>query len=374
MSKLSRWLQKEKNIIIKEFTSEPPKKIIKNILFVLLGALVYSIGDSFFLIPMGVICGGVTSLSLIFHSLPGFQALSVQTYVLIITWLFFAIGLFTIGLKYSLKQLVFSIAYPLFDFLFEWVLNVAVINSVPILDLSKISQDIVFASGSAIPASSDGMLAISYLIAAIFGGAITGAGIGFTFVGGGSSGGTDVINILNNKYFGIRIGTSSFLMDFLIITGGFFANGYNLVPTMVGLMAAFICSYMIDKVYLGNNRYYLAQIVSTKWEEINDFINKQLGRGTTLLVSKGGYTKKDITVVEACFDKQDYALIKQSIYQIDPNAFVTFMSTTEILGYGFSRDKPRVDKKEMTISVEEARKLQDKAKKKRKRTFYYDED
>ncbi len=374
MSKLSRWLQKEKNIIIKEFTSEPPKKIIKNILFVLLGALVYSIGDSFFLIPMGVICGGVTSLSLIFHSLPGFQALSVQTYVLIITWLFFAIGLFTIGLKYSLKQLVFSIAYPLFDFLFEWVLNVAVINSVPILDLSRISQDIVFASGSVILASSDGMLAISYLIAAIFGGAITGAGIGFTFVGGGSSGGTDVINILNNKYFGIRIGTSSFLMDFLIITGGFFANGYNLVPTMVGLMAAFICSYMIDKVYLGNNRYYLAQIVSTKWEEINDFINKQLGRGTTLLVSKGGYTKKDITVVEACFDKQDYALIKQSIYQIDPNAFVTFMSTTEILGYGFSRDKPRVDKKEMTISVEEARKLQDKAKKKRKRTFYYDED
>lgn len=374
MSKLSRWLQKEKNIIIKEFTSEPPKKIIKNILFVLLGALVYSIGDSFFLIPMGVICGGVTSLSLIFHSLPGFQVLSVQTYVLIITWLFFAIGLFTIGLKYSLKQLVFSIAYPLFDFLFEWVLNVSVINSMPILDLSKISQDIVFASGSVISASSDGMLAISYLIAAIFGGAITGAGIGFTFVGGGSSGGTDVINILNNKYFGIRIGTSSFLMDFLIITGGFFANGYNLVPTMVGLMAAFICSYMIDKVYLGNNRYYLAQIVSTKWEEINDFINKQLGRGTTLLVSKGGYTKKDSTVVEACFDKQDYALIKQSIYQIDPNAFVTFMSTTEILGYGFSRDKPRVDKKEMTISVEDARKLQDKAKKKRKRTFYYDED
>ncbi len=374
MAKLSHWLQKEKNIIIKEFTSEPPKKIIKNILFVLLGALVYSIGDSFFLIPMGVICGGVTSLSLIFHSLPGFQVLSVQVYVLIITWLFFAIGLFTIGLKYSLKQLVFSIAYPLFDFLFEWVLNVCVINSVPILDLSKISQDIVFASGSMIPASSDGMLAISYLIAAIFGGAITGAGIGFTFVGGGSSGGTDVINILNNKYFGIRIGTSSFLMDFLIITGGFFANGYNLVPTMVGLMAAFICSYMIDKVYLGNNRYYLAQIVSSKWEEINDFINKQLGRGTTLLVSKGGYTKKDITVVEACFDKQDYALIKQSIYQIDPNAFVTFMSTTEILGYGFSRDKPRVDKKEMTISVEDARKLQDKAKKKRKRTFYYDED
>ena len=373
MNKLKGWLKKKKEIIVHEFTSEPPRKTIKNILFVLLGALVYSIGDSFFIIPMGVISGGVTSLSLIFHSLPGFDIMSIQTYVLIITWVFFAIGLVLIGLKYSLKQLMFAIAYPLFDYLFQWVITASVINGIHIFDISQISLDITFASGSQILAGSDGMTALAYIVAAIFGGAITGAGIGLTFVGGGSSGGTDVINILNNKYFGIRVGTSSFMMDLIIISGGFFANGYNLIPSLVGLIAAFICSIMIDKVFMGNNRYYLAQIVSTKWEEINDFINKQLGRGTTLLVGKGGYTKKDTTIVEACFDKQDYALIKQSIYQIDPNAFVTFISTTEILGYGFSREKPRVDNKDLDISPDDARKLQVKAHKKRKKTFYYDE-
>jgi uncharacterized membrane-anchored protein YitT (DUF2179 family) len=373
MTKFKAWLQKEKNVIIQEFTSEPPRKIVKNLLFVLLGALVYSIGDSFFIIPMSVISGGVTSLSLIFHSIPGFDVMSVQTYVLIITWGFFLLGLIMIGLKYSLKQLMFAIAYPLFDFFFQWVLSAAVINGVHILDISQISQDIIFTSGATIEANSSGMLSLSYIVAAIFGGAITGAGIGLTFVGGGSSGGTDVINILNNKYFGIRIGTSSFLMDLLIIVGGFFSNGYKLLPTLIGLITAFICSAMIDKVFLGNNRYYLAQIVSTRYVEINDFINKQLGRGTTLLIAKGGYTKKDTTVIEACFDKQDYALIKQSIYQIDPNAFVTFISTTEILGYGFSRDKPRVEG-EVTISPDDARKLQVKAHRKRKKTFYYDED
>ncbi len=373
MNKIKEWLKKEKGVIINEFTSEPPRKILKNVMFVLLGALVYSIGDSFFIIPMSVISGGVTSLSLIFHSLPGFDIMSIQTYVLIITWIFFALGLFLIGLKYSLKQLMFAIAYPLFDYLFQWVISVSVINGVPILDISQLGQSITFSSGSVIEANSSGMLALGYMVAAIFGGAITGAGIGLTFVGGGSSGGTDVINILNNKYFGIRIGTSSFMMDLLIISGGFFANGYKLIPTLVGLIAAFICSMMIDKVFLGNNRYYLAQIVSTKYNEINDFINKQLGRGTTLLVGKGGYTKKDTTIVEACFDKQDYALIKQSIYQIDPNAFVTVISTTEILGYGFSRDKPKVETNDMAISPDEARKLQVKAHRKRKRTFYYDE-
>lgn len=374
MNKFKKWLNKEKNVIIKEFTSEPPRKVIKNILFVLLGALVYSIGDSFFIIPMNLISGGVTSLSLIFHSFPGFNAISIQTYVLIITWGFFILGLILIGLKYSLKQLLFAVFYPLFNYFFQWMISICVINGIHIFDISQVGQDIIFSSGAQISASSEAMLALSYIVACIFGGAITGIGIGLTFVGGGSSGGTDVINILNNKYFGIRIGTSSFLMDLLIILGGFFANGYNLIPTLVGLITAFICSAMIDKVFLGNNRYYLAQIVSVKWEEINNFINKQLGRGTTLLVGKGGYTKKDMTIVEACFDKQDYSLIKQSIYQIDPNAFVTFISTTEILGYGFSRDKPRVDSKDLAISADEARKLQAKAKKKRKRTFYYDED
>jgi uncharacterized membrane-anchored protein YitT (DUF2179 family) len=373
MSKIKTWLIKEKNVIINEFTSEPPRKIVKNVLIIILGSFIFSISDSFFLIPMNIISGGVTSLSIIFHALPGFDILSVQTYVLIITWVFFTLGLFMIGLKYSLKQLVFAVAYPLFDFFFAWLINIVVIDGVHVLDLASFARAINFANGAAISADSDGLMAIAYIIAIVFGGALMGVGIGFTFIGGGSSGGTDVINILANKYTGIRIGTSSFICDMAIIVGGFFVNGYNFLPSLCGILTAFICSYMIDHVYLGNNKYYLAQIISAKWNEINDFINKDLGRGTTLLEGKGGYTHKDLIVVEACFDKQDYALIKQSIYQIDPNAFVMVMSTSEILGYGFSRDKPKVEMKDLAISPDDARKLAARASRKRKRTFYYDE-
>ena len=374
MKFLREWLQKEKNVIIKEFTSEPPKKMVRNILFVLLGAFVFSIGDSFFLIPMNIIAGGVTSIALLFYHIPGFSVLSVQTYILIITWVFFALGLVLIGLKYSLKQLVFSIAYPLFNYFFAWIISISVVDGREILNIAKVTTDIFSSDGQVIlEAGSTGMHALAYLLASLFGGTIMGVGIGLTFIGGGSSGGTDVINILANKYTGIRIGTSSFICDLIIICSGFFVNGMNLIASLVGLVCACCCSIMIDKVFLGISKFYLAQIISVKWSEINDFINKDLGRGTTLLVGKGGYTKNDLTIVEACFDKQDYALIKQSVYQIDPNAFVMVMPTSEILGYGFSRDKPKVDSKDIAISPDDARKLAARASRKRKKTFYYDQ-
>lgn len=373
MSKIKNWLIKEKNVIIKEFTSEPPRKKIFNILWIVLGAFLCATADSFFLIPMNIIAGGVTGLSLIFNAIPGFDILSVQVYVLIITWIFFIIGLFLIGLKYSLKQLVFSISYPLFNFLLNWIISSTKVNGINVLDISSFASNLTFSNGASITSNSEAMMALAYIVGVIFGGAITGIGIGCTFIGGGSSGGTDVINILANKYTGIRIGTSSFICDMLIIIGGFFVNGYILIVSLYGLLTAFICSFMIDKVYLGSSQYYLGQIISSKWTEINDFINKDLGRGTTLLQAKGGYTKRDEMVIETCFDKQDYMLIKQSIYQIDPNAFFMVTSTHEILGYGFSREKPEVDQLDVNISPEEARKLVARAKKKRKKTFYYDE-
>ena len=369
MSKFSKWLEKEKGMLKKEFGGEKPSKILTNCLFVLLGALVYSIADSFFIIPMNIVYGGVSSLSIIFHwFLPG---LSVNNYVLIFSWAFFVLGLFTIGLKYSLKSLVFAIAYPLFNLFFEWLISVAVIDGTRIFDVTQISSAIQL-SNSTIQPDNPGLLPVMYLVSGIVGGALSGTGIGLTYVGGGSSGGTDVLSILMNKFFHIRLGTATFLTDSCIIFVCFFFNGHNMFPLLVGIITDVLCTLMIDKVFLGMNQYSLAFITSPKWKEINDFITLDLGRGTTLLSAKGGYTGQDLTVIEVCFDRQDYPLIKQSIYSIDPNAFVTVMSTSEILGYGFSRDTPKVDDKDVPVNPDETRKLIAKANRKRRKMEYED--
>ena len=357
------WVKKEVDIVKREFTSESPRKIIQNILYIFLGACIAAFGDSLFTIPRNIVSGGIASLSIISHQIPGRSAITTDVYVLIYTWGFFFLGLILIGLKYSLNTLVYTITYPLMVRLFTYRVNRCVIDGKHIFSLVERAADrnpsLTTPSGARI--NSKDWLPLAYLVGAIFGGGLIGIGIGFAFIGGGSSGGTDVINVLANRYLHIRIGTSTFICDLLIITGGFFANGYQLIPTLVGLLSAFLCSFRIDKVFLGNRQYFMALVSSEKIDERNEFINQDLGRGTTLISCRGGYTKKETEMLEVCFDKHDYSVIRQAIKQFDPNAFVSVIATKEILGYGFTRSTPKVNRKDIAISPDDARKLTVKA-------------
>lgn len=368
MKPIKTWFKEKGKIIKDEFTADAPSKIVQNLLYVLLGTLIFSIADSFFLLPMNIISGGISSMSLISHSIPGMSKIPVNTYVLIYTWGFFLLGLIFIGLKYSLKTLVFTIGYPLFVMLFSWVIRHAVIDGRAILDITQVA-DIRLENGKILSADGEGLEALSYVISAITGGTLMGVGIGFCYTGGGSSGGTDVINTLVHKYFHVRVGTSSFICDLILIAGGFFANGCNLLASLVGIVAALLCSVMIDRVFLGNSQYYVAMVISPKWSQMNDFLNNQLGRGTTLIQAKGGYTKEDTVILNICFGKEEYGLIRQMIQTMDPNAFVTIVRTNEILGYGFSRDTPTINMKDVALTPDDTRKLIIQAKKKRKKMF-----
>ncbi len=373
MQKIKKWALKQIQIVKNEFTNEPPTKVIKNLLLILIGALLVAFGDSFFILPMNIISGGVASISMLIHKIPGFSVISLNTYVLIVTWSFFLLGLIFLGLKYSLHTLIYTIFYPLAVMLFTYIINNVVVDGIRIFDVTQLGKDIVISNGT-IPfeGNEDSILLLAYFVSGILGGLLTGSGIGLTLAGGGSSGGTDVINLLVNKYLHIKVGLSSFIVDAVLIVAGFFTNGYNLLPSLVGLITALLCSIMLDKVFLGNNQYYLAMVISKKWPEINAFINENLGRGTTLLKAQGGYTKNDTVVLEVCFDRVDYNIIRESINAIDPNAFVTVMQTKEILGYGFSRATPKSDRQDIAMSADEARKLVSKARTKRKNTFKED--
>jgi len=367
----NKWIHKEIGTIKREFTSEPPRKIILNVLYIFLGACVSAFGDSFFTIPLNIVSGGISSLSIISHSVPGRNRLSTEIYVLIFTWSFFLLGLIFVGLKYSLNTLVYSITYPLRVRLFTYVVNNVVIDGKHILNLVERAErrnpSLSTPSGGAVNAKD--WLPLAYFVGAIFSGTLVGTGIGLAFIGGGSAGGTDVINVLANRYLHIRIGTSTFICDLVIITGGFFANGYQLIPTLVGIIGAFLCSFRIDKVFLGNRQYFMALVASPKIEERNDFINKDLGRGTTLISCRGGYTKKESELLQVCFDKHDHAVVRQAIKQIDPNAFVSVVATKEILGYGFSRSTPKVNRKDLAITPDDARKLAAKAHRLKQKNF-----
>lgn len=358
MNRVKKWFKHQIRIIKDEFTYEPPQRIVKNYLRIILGACLVAFGDAFFLIRCNVIAGGVGSISMLIHKIPGFDILEIDTYVLIVTWFFFFLGLILLGMKYAIHTLAYTITYPLMVMLFTFMIEHVVVQGVPILDIRNGYPELI-----------EGMVDMPYLVSAVVGGFVVGTGIGLTLSGGGSSGGTDVINLLAHKYLRVKVGTSSFCVDTTLIVLGFIANGNSLLPTLVGLVASMLCSIMIDKVFMGNNQYYLALVITDKWEELNDFINHELGRGTTLLKAQGGYTKKDSVVLQICFDRQDYNIIKDTIDMIDPNAFFTVMQTKEVLGYGFSRLTPKTHRKGVSLDAEEAQKLYVKARSKNKKTF-----
>ena len=331
--------------IIREIKSEPPKKIIKNLLFTLLGSFLLALGTEMFLIPMKVIAGGSSSLALIIStSTKG--ALSTENLITIIYWTCFLIGLITLGIRYTLKTLVVTISNPLFIYLLNFITKNVVIDNAQILSLEYwASNGITLLNINLSPSLST---ILCFLLAVIIGPIIEGVGIAIAMSRGGSSGGTDVFSLLINKYFKIKLGTSGFIVDSVIIFVGFFiVNGFNLPLTLFGVIASFILSLTIDRVFYSFNSTYVAYISSDKYEEINSYIINIANRGTTLIKSKGGYLQKETYLVETCIDKSEYYDIQKAILNIDPNAFIRVMKSQEVLGYGFTRNTPFVeDKKE----------------------------
>lgn len=353
------FLARQKKEIIQEFKSEPPKKLIQNTMYVLLGSLLLAIGTEFFLVPLEIVSGGVTSLAIIFNRIPGWNVISVENFIMIINWIYFFVGLFVLGVKYSMKTLVVTLFYPLFVYFFDFLINTIEVNGVHVLNLSEVAGFTIVGT----ELSQDSTLAIAYIIGAMMGALISGVGVGFALAGGGSSGGTDVQVLLIHKFTHLSVGISSFLSDSIIIIIGFFATGLNFLSTVVGIMAALILAIALDKIFASKTNYYMAFIVSKKWKEINDYIINEVGRGTTLIEAQGGSSGTDSKLIEVCFDSREYNQIEKIINHIDPNAFVSVMTTTQIFGYGFSRSVPEVDIKDMALSPDETQKILQKAKK-----------
>lgn len=326
-----------------EFAGETWQSLLKNNLYIIMGAIVYSIGASFFTVPMNVISGGLASISIILEAQLG--GLSVDTYILILNWIVFALSLFVLGIKYSLKTLVFTLFNPLFIMFFTFVAKNACLNiggeAIYIFDITKL-RDIVIDADMGLQLSAESLEPIAYFLSACLGGAIMGCGIGLTLIGGGSSGGTDIINVSAHKYLHVKVGTSSLCCDVIIMTAGFFfSNDCNFLATLVGVCGSVLCSVMIDIVFSSKDRSYMALIVSSRWVELNDAINQTVGRGTTLIKGQGGYSRLDTMVVEVCFDRRDYTLLERTVHRIDPQAFMTVMKAQEIVGYGFSSSRKK---------------------------------
>ena len=301
---------------------------LKSTLLILLGTFVLAFGIAMFIFPFDLVTGGISGIGIIlakaFSGVPFLGSLGPDTYSAVVNWILFVLGIFLLGRSFAMKTLISTAFYPIALFISEYIVYDSPVAG--LLDLTKYSGE---------------YHSMALIVATVFGGACIGAGCAFTFLGGGSTGGVDVIALTLSKYVKrLKSSVSFFICDTLIILIGIFAVD-NFLLSLLGIISAFICAIAIDKLFLGESSAFIAHVVSDKYEEINRAVIEKMTRTTTIIDATGGYSGEGKKLVMVTFAMRQYPAFTQIVSSIDKNAFVTVHRAHEINGEGWTHDSEK---------------------------------
>lgn len=323
------------------------KKQFLNYFLVILGTFLLSFGAAVFLSEPHIVNGGVGGIAVIVqYFVPGFDCYDIV--VAALTVFFWFIGLIFVGKDFALKTALASALYIGFIFMFK---------RVPFFqDLAK-----EFAGTKDGATSQIGNL----ILCGIFGGVFVGGGVAVAFLGGGSTGGIDVLQVLMRKHLNIKENVSSIILEGIVIIVGMAAMRlWN--EALCGILCAFVSALVIEAVYVKSQTAYQVDIISNEWEKISWFAQDQLGRGATIIHAQGGYKGEERIILRIVFDKPQYDQLRNFIAKVDPKAFVTFTQTNAVYGEGFDNHKV-VDLAELMREAKKMKKEKQKQKKENKK-------
>ena len=276
--------------------------LIKDYLLIILGAAVYALSVDFFTAPNNIAPGGVTGISTMLNYL---FSLPIGGLSLILNIPLFIWGAMENGSRFMLRT----------------VIAVALVSSfIDVFSLFKVAY-----SGDRI-------------IASVFGGILSGFGLGLIFLRGGSTGGTDIIaRNLNRRLPYLSIGSIVLICDAAVVAVSAVVYG-SLENALYAVIAIFTSSKLIDAVVFGLSRDNgkLLIIITAESEEIADMITSREDRGVTVIRARGGYSKSSLGVILCAVRPHDAYRIRTAVTDTDENAFIITANASSISGKGFS--------------------------------------
>ena len=279
-------------------------KKIYPILTILLGAAIYAFGLTYFVVPHHLFEGGATGITLItfylFKIPVSLMNLLINIPLFILAWKIF-------GAKSLYSSLLGTLA------LSAWL---AFFERIPLhIDL----QD-------------------DLLITALIAGILLGIGLGIIFNAGGTTGGTDILARILNKYTHISMGKLLFILDFCILML-ILLIFKDLRLVSYTLLFDFIVSRVIDLIGEGGYAGKGFMIITKRPDHLAKAINDDLGRGVTFISGQGYYSKENLKIIYCIVGRNEIVKMKEMIHRIDPQAFITITEAHEILGEGFTFEK-----------------------------------
>ena len=290
---------------------------LKDYVAITLGIICYALGWAAFMLPYQISTGGVTGISALIYYITGIE---IQVSYFVINAIFMVFALKILGLKFCIKTLY---AIPALTF-FLWLFQVMLKDDAGNLPL-------LLGPGQE-------------FMALVIGASMLGFGIGFVFIYNGSTGGTDILAWIINKYKDVSLGRLIMYGDIIIISSCYLVF-HDWKRVLFGFCVLFIMSVVIDYVVNSNRQSVQFLIFSRKHEEIAETITRELHRGVTLLDGTGWYSKQSIKVVVILAKKNQSNEIFRMVRDIDENAFISQSNVVGVYGEGFDKLKIKNKKK-----------------------------
>lgn len=277
------------------------KDTIKEYSIITLGIILVAISVEYFFAPNNLAAGGVTGLAIVINNF--FPKIGVGIITLIINIILFGVAFLFIDGNFGGRTIYSSLVLSLVMWIIEKFLN-------PF----AISKDL--------------------MIATIFGTLISAFGMALVFNKNASTGGTDILAKLLNKFFHMDIGKALLLVDLIITLLGAYVFGMDL--GFYSILSVIVLGITVDKFIEGFNSCKQVIIISKYSDKISDFILNELNRGCTCLKGIGGFSKEENFVIYTILNRNEFIKLKNHIREVDNKAFVTVGEVHEVLGEGFT--------------------------------------
>ena len=301
--------------------------IFKEYSLMAFGMFLYSFGWICCILPADAAGGGASGISLLIYHLTG-GAISIGTMVLIINAILLVIAGFIVGWNFGIKTiycvLVMSV---IMHFLQVWF-------TTPDGMVAKI---ITVRDALSVP---DGTIVDLFnlknrLLSAILGGICSGVGVAICFQQGGSTGGSDIVVMIVNKFYTISYGKFIRYTDGVIISSALLLPEIGIDGVIYGFVMVGVFSYTVDMILSGNQQSTQIFIICKDYKAMADAINTQAKRGATVIDSMGWYSKDQSKIVMCVCRKRDQSMVLKVVKQVDPDAFITIGSVMGVYGKGF---------------------------------------
>ena len=278
------------------------KNWVKEYLLITFGIILVAIAVEYFFVPNNLAAGGVIGLAIVINSLiPQF---AISTITLIANLILFVVAFLLIGRQFGGKTLYASVGLSVV----MWIIE-------NFFQPFAITKDLI--------------------IATIFGTLIAAFGMAIVFNNNSTTGGTDILAKILNKFFHINMGKALLIVDIIITVAASMVFGLDI--GFYAMLSVIILGITVDRFIDGFNTSKEIMIMSTRVEDIGKFILKDLNRGCTYLKGVGAYSGEDIKIIYAVLSRGEFIRLKGYIKAIDERAFISVRESYEVLGEGFMK-------------------------------------